>query len=605
MSPVVRRRRRRRNWRDPRAWARDHPVRAVLLGLVGVAVLWALWAGWTAWTAAQDLKDVERSALLLRQELEDGDAAGAERALARYQDAASSAHDRTHGPTWWALERLPVLGNDAAAVATAATVLEDLGETGIPELVDAAALVTARSFNPTNHRFPLGTIESVGETARSSERAFDKAANTLEGIDTDELEGPVGTRFQELRRIVVSARSTLGSAYRAAELMPSLLGADGERELLLVFQNNAELRSLGGLAGSMSLISADRGEVHIVRQEGTSKYGAVDRPPVPLTRGEDDVFGPTLGQWLINATMSPDVPRASVLAGTRWQDEVGGGVDAVFFVDPVAVSYLLTATGPVAVPGYGTVSSADVVAKVENLIYLDEPDRDAQEDFQNAVAKAVFNAFADGRGDPVEVIRTLATGVSEGRVRMHSFVEEEQQEITGTEIAGELVTGDDSRIGVYVNDALESKMTYYLDHRVNAVTRSCTGYHQQVAGSIHLANTASDDLDLPPTVSGIVPEARFYEVVEPGQQRVAIFVIGPRGGSIDELSLDQRPFQPIATQEYAGRPVAQVVTVIDPGTTQEIEFVMSTGDGQTGPVELDVTPGAFPGSSATRLQSAC
>jgi hypothetical protein len=605
VSPVVRRRRRSSGWRDPRAWAREHPRRAVLLGLAGAIVLCLLWAGWTAWSAASDLKEVERSARLLRQELEQGDAAGARRALEDYQDRAGSAESRTDGPTWWTLEQVPVFGDDAEAVATVSAVLDDLGEDGLPQLVDAAELVTARSFNPTSHRFPLETIESVGEPARQSEQAFEDAAQTLTGVDATALEGPVATRFEELRTIVLAARATLGSAYRAAELMPTLLGSEEERGLLLVFQNNAELRSLGGLAGSMSLISADRGEVRIVRQEGTSKYGAVARPPVPLTRGEIDAFGPTLGQWLINASMSPDVPRAAVLAGTRWRQEVGGRVDAVFFVDPVAVSYLLTATGPVEVPGYGTVSSADVVAKVENQIYLAEPDREAQEDYQNAVAEAVFDAFADGRGDPVDVIRTLATAVAEGRIRMHSFDEAEQREVAGTEIAGEVVAGEPGSIGIYVNDALESKMTYYLDYRTDVVARSCSGYGQEVVGSIRLTNTAPPDADLPPTVSGIVPSARFYDEVEPGQQRVAVFVMGPRGGRIDELALDERKFDPVATTEYAGRPVAQVVTVIDPGETQLIDFEMRSGPGQTGPIEVDITPGAFPGSSATTLRSAC
>ena len=41
------------------------------------------------------------------------------------------------------------------------------------------------------------------------------------------------------------------------------------------------------------------------------------------------------------------------------------------------------------------------------------------------------------------------------------------------------------------------------------------------------------------------------------------------------------------------------------GETQEIEFELRTGPGPTGPVELDVTPGASPGSSAALLRSAC
>lgn len=570
--------------------------------LVALAVAWM---AWTAWSAAQDLRDVERSALLLRRELEDGDADGARRALEEYQENASSAAGRTDGPTWWVVERVPVFGDDAEAVATAAEVLDTLGEDGLPQLADAAELVAARSFNPRDHQFPLDTIASVRGPARESEAAFDEAAVELDGVAVESLSGPVAERYEDLRAIVLDARSTLGSAYRAAELMPSLLGAEGEREHLLVFTNNAELRSLGGLAGSISLVHAEDGEVDITAQEGTSKYGALDRPVVPLTPGEERVFGDALGQWFMNASMTPDVPRAALLARARWERELGGSIDGVFFVDPVAVSYLLTATGPVDVPGYGPVSSLDVVQKVENEIYLGTTDRDQQEDYQNAVAEAVFDAFAAGRGDPVEVIRMLATGVAEGRIRMHSFVADEQAQITGTEIAGELSPRDtDAHVGIYLNDALESKMTYYLQYSTDVVVRSCSGYRQEIVGSVHITNTAPAT-GLPASVTGIFPGGRFYGEIEPGQQRVALYVSAPVGGRIDSLSLDERDFDPVATQDYENRPVAQLVTVVDPGETQRVDFEMRTGPGQTGAVEVDVTPSAYPGSSASRLKSAC
>lgn len=587
-------------------WLQEKPSRTAWTIGGGLAAIVVLWIGWTVLSAVQALQDVQHNAVVLRTELQDGDADHAREALQHYQDSAETAHGRTDGPTWWMLEHTPLIGDDAEAVAVAAEVLDDLGDDGIPQLVDAADLVAARSFNPKDHRFPLDTIEAIGGPAQESEQAFDSAAIRLQQVESGGLSGPLGDRYDELSGIVISAREALGSAYRAAELMPSMLGADGPRNHLLVFENNAELRSLGGLAGSISLVRADQGEVHIVQQEGTSKYGALEQPVISLTGGEEAVFGPTLGQWFMNASMTPDAPRAADLAAARWRKELGGDVDGVFFVDPVAVSYLLTATGPVNVPGYGPVSATDVVGKVENQIYLNAPDREAQEDFQNAVARAVFDAFAAGRGDPVTVIRQLVTAVGEGRIRMHSFVEDEQASIDGTEIAGQLVTEDQrTRVGVYVNDALESKMTYYLKYDVAAVARSCSGDAQEVAGTINLTNAVPDGVQLPASVTGLFPGGRFYREIDPGQQRIALYVMAPVGGTIRSLSLDGREFDPVASELLDGRAVAQVVTVIDPGDTQTIDFVVKTAPGQTGPVELDVTPGAFPGSSARTLRSAC
>ncbi len=43
--------------------------------------------------------------------------------------------------------------------------------------------------------------------------------------------------------------------------MPAFLGADGDRNYLYVFQNNAEVRSTGGLPGNISLVHASDGRV--------------------------------------------------------------------------------------------------------------------------------------------------------------------------------------------------------------------------------------------------------------------------------------------------------------------------------------------------------
>ncbi len=56
---------------------------------------------------------------------------------------------------------------------------------------------------------------------------------------------------------------------------------------------------------------------------------------------------------------------------------------------------------------------------------------------------------------------------------------------------------ENAQVGIYVNDALESKMTYYLQYDADAIARSCSGYAQEVAGSIRLTNAVPDGLDLP------------------------------------------------------------------------------------------------------------
>lgn len=541
----------------------------------------------------------------MRAALVRGDADGARRALQDYRKAADDAADGTGGPTWWTMERLPLLGDDARGIATVADVLADLGRDGLPPVIDAAEDVTADTFQPIRHRFPLRRVAALAPLAAESERAFSEASARLAEVDPSGFLGVVHTGFDDLRSVVDDGRSTLQSTYRAARLMPLLLGQERARNFLLVMQNNAEARSSGGLPGSLSLVRAGNGKVEIVEQDDMAALGASRRDVLPLTGEERELFGPSLGRMGINATLTPDVPRAADLIRARWEKARGGRVDGVIFVDPVAVSYLLGATGQIAVPPFGPVSASDVVAKVENEVYAKVEGAAAQSEYQNAVARAVFDTLSDGYGNSAEVIRALVLGVDEGRVRMHFFGERAQAEIAGTRIAGEFAgrTGTTPQVGVYVNDAGPSKMQFYLERQASLVSRSCVGDRQTLAGSITLTNDTPPDPDqLADAITGeFVPGNR----TEPGEQLLVVYLTAPAGGELVELETnDQRLADPVVLA-YGGHDVAPIAVDLEPGETETIDFVMRSGPGQTDDPYLAMSPGAKSGSPNGAVSSSC
>lgn len=606
MSPEVRRRRRARGWRRIRRRAEDHPRVAAAIGAGVLLVLFGIWCGFRAWTVAHDLSSVARESEIMKAALLRGDASGARTALARMQAAAGRADSRTGGPTWAVLEHVPVFGDDARGIATVSSVLDDLGRRGLPPVIGAAQQVTGDSFQPQGHRFPLARIAALQGPARTSEQAFADAAARLDEVDSSGFVGPFRARFDELRGLVGVARSSLGSAYRAAQMMPSLLGSDGPRYYLLVLENNAELRSLGGLAGSVSLVRADHGTVHIVQQDDVAHLEGVQNvPSLRLRPDEKRLFGPLLKQAAVDATMTPDAVRASEMVRARWERVEGRRVDGVFFVDPVAVSYLLQGLGPVAVPPYPPVASWNVVQAVENQIYLSTPDVNLQSDYQNAVAKAVFNVFADGHGDPVTAIRGLARGVEEGRIRMHSFVPQDQRSIAGTAIAGEFPTTPTvhPQAGVYVNDSTESKMSYYLQYSVSVASRSCGGGIQDGVGDLTLTSRTPPNLsDLPASVTGVGDPVRG---IAKGQQYVVVYLTSPIDGAISSLTIDGRTLRDPAVVSFARRQVAGVGVNLDPGSTHSVSWVMRSGIRQSGSWQVSVTPGSEPGTQSRTVPSAC
>ena len=604
MSPVVRRRRRRSGWRQLTRSLRRTSRRTRILAAGGAAALLVVaWLAWTLWSVTDDLGETERQAALMRAAMVRGDAEGAARALDRYLAAAEGAEDSTSGVAWSAMELLPVLGDDLEGIELVAEVLAGIGRDALPPVVDAAEQVTADAFQPQDHRFPLDRIQAMEEPALASETALEAASLRLAPIDSTSFVGPLQQRFDDLRLLVDDARSTLGSAYRAARLMPLMMGADRPRNYLLVLQNNAELRSGGGLPGALSLVQMKDGRVDIVEQVDMADLGGRDAV-VALTPEEREIFGPILSTKAVDATLTPDLPRAADIVRARWEKRVGGRLDGVVFVDPVAVSYLLQGTGPVTVPGFPPVDAATVVAAVENQIYLATEDRQVHSDYQEAVSEAVFDTFADGTGDTPTAIRGLVTAVTEGRVRMHSFNPEEQAEIAGTEIAGELsdATDPEPDVGIYLNDAGPTKMQYYLEYDASIFARSCTGDRQELGGFLDLhSNTPAQPESLPGAITGSTfPGVR----VAPGDQLLVIYLTSPVGGEISELRVDGQSVEPDPLP-FAGRSLVRIGLGFSPQERHRIEFVARSGPEQTADPRLRVTPGAAPGGASDIAPSAC
>ena len=607
MSPV--RRRRRRGFRPAlRRQAARLNTRPVLLGLAGAVVLGLLglaWCGWTAYRVYADLKEAKDQALIVEAALARGDVDAAKRANQAFRDHTDAAARRTDGAVWGAFEAMPVFGDDAGGLATVADVLSTLGETGIPPLLDAATELNAGSYAPAAHQFPLDRIAALEAPAAESSAAFADAAARLGRLEPDGFFPALRNELDVLTDEVDRASATLETAERASRLMPQLLGGSGPRDYLLVFQNNAEVRATGGLPGVMSLIHAENGRVDITRQESAGAMGVLDKPVLPLSTDELSLYGRQLGTYFLDSNFTPDLPRAAELWRARWRLETGTDIDGVFVVDPVAVSYLLGTTGAMQVEGR-TLNALTIVTEVEHFAYLRYDDQITQDGFFNAVAKTSFDVFANGQGDPVDLVQGLIRGVNEHRILMHLFAPEDQAEIAGTTIAGEVddTASDAPEVGVYLNDGTGAKMSFFLDHEVQVTSVSCQDGRQKLAGRLRVtSDTPPDVRELPETVTGFTDG--FADSVQAGDQLVVADIYAPVGGTIRDLAFNGEALPNPAIDHHRGRDVVSVGLPLDPGQTRVVTWSMLTGPDQPGPTEVSVTPGARPENESSVAPTTC
>ena len=159
-----------------------------------------------------------------------------------------------------------------------------------------------------------------------------------------------------------------------------MVGADGQRDYLLLFQNNAEIRATGGMPGSWAQIHAER------RPDGDGRAGysdATSRRPTsrscrsPPTRST--VYGKEYGTYFQDPGFAPDFQRGAEMWKAHWERKFPTiELDGVLALDPVGMSYLLDGTGPVTVDGR-TLTSDNVVEELLSRPYL-ELDPDEQDE---------------------------------------------------------------------------------------------------------------------------------------------------------------------------------------------------------------------------------
>lgn len=550
----------------PFAASRRRPRRRWLLwalaaGVVVVLVLTA-WVGVRAMQARAALTTALAQVQQLQSAMRAGDEPAARTALTDLRETTQRGRDLTSDPVWTVATLVPWVGPNLAAVTTVAAGVDDLADLALPAVLETAGAMDLSALAPVNGRIDLAPLVEAGPLVAEASDAAATVDRDVAAIRTEDLLAAVARPVAEAQGRVHELAATLRTAERATVLLPPMLGVDGPRRYLLLLQTNAELRATGGLPGSISVITADDGRVELVEQVPASGMPAYDEPVLELTDDDEALYSTRLGRYMGDVNLVPHFPTAAELTVEMWRRHTGQAVDGVLATDPVALSYLLDATGPVADGFGGELTAANAVDVLLSGVYATVPDAD-QNDFFAAAAANVFVALVGGTADPAATVPALGRAAAEHRLLVWSSHEDERAELAGTVLAGTMPSGPDAAasVGVFFNDGTASKMDYYLDTVIEPVRAGCETSDPTYTVRIAMANRAP--LDAAATLPAAVTGPGRSGVVA-GGIRTNVVLLGPPSGRIDAVRRDGNP---IGVGSYAqhGRPASVVTIELVPG----------------------------------------
>ncbi|MBI3251466.1 MAG: DUF4012 domain-containing protein [Candidatus Andersenbacteria bacterium] len=223
------------------------------------------------------------------------------------------------------------------------------------------------SFLPdasTSLERPITLVDAIAHARAEFEPALEdllKAEAALKKVNSPLLPKEVQSQVATLHVAVPRIRTFIQGFQEQSDMILDLLGKDRQRQYLLLFANNDEIRPVGGFIGSLGLVNVSKGQVENI--DVSSVYDPDGQlkefiaPPDPLLSIVD--------RWYLrDANWFVDYSVSAKKIADFFEKEGGPTVDGVILMTPQVTQRLLEITGPIEMPAYGVTLTADNFSEV-------------------------------------------------------------------------------------------------------------------------------------------------------------------------------------------------------------------------------------------------
>ncbi|WP_344753832.1 DUF4012 domain-containing protein [Gryllotalpicola koreensis] len=586
---------------------RRHRRTRVLVGWLVFAVLLVLvaalaWVGVRGVLAADQLRRALPIASSIQTAVLSGDSGTAATEAAELRTRADKAHALTSDPVWAVMAKTPWLGPNLRALGGVSASAASVTDNGLDAITSLAGKIGADSFKPKNGALDVAPLASAAPALAKANAAAQAAEKTAAGVSTHGVIGPLASAVTQYKDKIGEVSTFTDAASRAAALLPGMLGQSGPRSYLVLVLNNAELRSLGGIPGSVVHVTADQGKISLDSQYSGASFGPYDGPITKLADPTNQLFGEITGEYMQDVTLTPRFDQSAQLATAMWQQRFGQTVDGVITLDPVALKYILKATGPVTVgagtPAQTELTSQNVVKSLLSDVYARFSVPADQDAFFDAASAAIFQKLASGDFEPQAMLGAFAQIGSEHRMNVWSSDAAQRKILAGTTLVGGPPNSapGEQRFGVYLADGTGSKMDYYLHTQVQTGRLTCSKVGALYVVQVKLTNglTAADAQKLPEYVTG----GGAYGVAI-GTIRTQVTTYGSPDVEFGSAFDSKGAAEPVKFVKDGDRSVAQYVVDLKPGQSSTVRLVFNPKKGKSGKIAADVTPQINPVSNST------
>jgi hypothetical protein len=538
-----------------------------------VVVAFGCWLGFEATHAKSNLEEARGNAQKAKEALSQGNAGDAAKWVDEAVSNAQRAHDATHSLPWNIASAVPWLGSPFKAGQQISDVV-----LGLAADVLAPSVHVGEAIAPDRMLVDGRLDVQLLRNAAPQLSEISTAAMKLDAQASAIVEPKYLSVMRDARTAVQAQTSELSGLLDhtalAARVAPSMMGADGPRSYFMGFQTNAEARATGGLLGGFGILRFDNGKPSV---DTLGQNKELNKPFTPIDLGKEytSQYGfvhPTT-DWR-NSNLSSHFPYAAQIWQSMWEQQSGTKVDGVIAIDPVALSYVLGAVGPVTMADGETVTADNVVELTESTAYIRfATDNNARKQYLQNVAAEVVKKMTGQVQSPRQLLDALGKAVSEGRIAVWSSSPADQQLLEETSLAHEVPDDPAPYAGVVINNLSGNKLDYYLTRQIEYSADACDSEARKSTVTVRLINNVPNQ-PLPDYVAGQEGLVGLPVQAPNGTNVSSISLLATKGAKLTGTFANGMRV-PHFTATERGHPIFNVQLLLPPGTPVEVKFELT------------------------------
>lgn len=313
----------------------------------------------------------------------------------------------------------------------------------------------------------LKIFQDIDKNSKEITSLLDEAEKNIKKIDIDDIPEKQRLKFIELKERLPQVKNIATTFSANGDIIEDILGGNGPRKYLFLFQNNQEMRATGGFIGTYGVLDIFDGHVKkffidgIFNPDGQLKEKVI--PPSPIQK--------ISAAWsLHDSNWFPDFPVSAEKATWFYEKTGGPTVDGVITMTPTVMQKLLAITGPISMPEYNvTINEDNFLENIQQEVEVDY-DKEINQpkkilaDLAPIVLDRIFNA--QGFSDVSKIAKILQESLNEKQILIYSKNYEIEKKLSELGWSGEILKTQKDYLSVINSNINGYKTDGVIDEKI-------------------------------------------------------------------------------------------------------------------------------------------